>query len=260
MSVMTDTSILGRVLWSELLTTDVEAAKRFYTAVVAWTVTPFRSSPDQYEMWTRADNASIGGVMKIPQGMNFPPHWGIYIGVLNLDEAVSKIERLGGSALSPVIDVPEVGRMRTMKDPQGAAFSVYEPSSAPQRPEQAPEVGDLSWMELYTTDVDAALKFYTDLFGWHPTEATDMGAMGKYQMFGRAFPLGGMMKKPKEMEQAPPHWGLYFRVPDVHAAADRVKANGGKVLNGPMEVPGGDWIINCQDPQGAFFSLHHTKK
>ena len=61
------------------------------------------------------------------------------------------------------------------------------------------------------------------------------------------------------MAQVPPHWGLYFRVTDVHAGAERIKANGGQVLNGPMEVPGGDWIVNGMDPQGAAFSLHHRK-
>jgi predicted enzyme related to lactoylglutathione lyase len=198
--------------------------------------------------------------MKIPQGMNFPPHWGFYVGVSKLEDAVSKIERLGGSALSPVIDVPEVGRMRTMKDPQGAAFSVYEPASSPKQPEREAELGQLSWIELMTTDPDAALKFYTELFGWRPDEAMDMGEMGKYQMFSRSFMLGGMMKKPPALAQVPPHWGLYFRVPDVHAAAERAKANGGQVLNGPMEVPGGDWIVNCMDPQGAAFSMHHKKK
>ena len=89
--------------------------------------------------------------------------------------------------------------------------------------------------------------------------AMDMGPMGKYYMFGRAFPLGGMMNKPPEMAQAPPHWGLYFRVDDVAAGAERVKANGGQVLNGPMEVPGGDLIVNCMDAQGAAFSLHQKK-
>jgi predicted enzyme related to lactoylglutathione lyase len=57
----------------------------------------------------------------------------------------------------------------------------------------------------------------------------------------------------------PPNWGIYFRVPDVNAAADSVKGNGGQVLNGPMEVPGGDMIVNCMDPQGAAFSLHSKK-
>jgi len=259
-ATMTQGAQLGRVLWYELLTTDMKAAEKFYTAVVGWTMTPFAGSPEPYDMWTRADNVSIGGVMKIPAGMNFPPHWGMYVGVPKLEDAAARIEQLGGSALSPVIDVPKVGRMRTMKDPQGAVFSIYEPISPPPRPEAPPEIGDVSWHELYTTNAETALKFYTDLFGWRPTESMDMGPMGKYHMFGRAFPLGGMMNKPSEMAHVPPHWGLYFRVPDVHAAAERVKASGGQVLNGPMEVPGGDWAVNCMDPQGAFFSMHHTKK
>ena len=86
-----------------------------------------------------------------------------------------------------------------------------------------------------------------------------MGEAGQYQMFGRAFPMGGMMNKPAAMAHVPPHWGLYFRVPDVNEGVARVQANGGQVLNGPMEVPGGDWVVNCMDPQGAAFSLHHRK-
>jgi predicted enzyme related to lactoylglutathione lyase len=256
---MADSSLLGRVLWYELLTNDVKAAERFYTAITGWTVTPFAESKQGYDMWMRDGDVPVGGVMTIPAGMNFPPHWGMYVGVPKLEEAVSRIERLGGRALSPVIEVPTVGRMRTIVDPQGAMFSIYEPLSPPQRPEAAPAIGDASWHELYTTDAEAAMRFYTELFGWRPTDSMDMGEMGKYLMFGRALPLGGMMNKPAAMAQVPPHWGLYFRVADVHAGADRVKANGGQVLNGPMEVPGGDWVVNCMDPQGATFSLHQTK-
>jgi predicted enzyme related to lactoylglutathione lyase len=256
---MADSSFLGRPLWYELLTTDMKAAEAFYTAVVGWATAPFDGSPEPYDMWMRADNQPMGGVMKIPQGMNFPPHWGMYIGVPKLEDAVAQIERLGGSSLSPVIEVPTVGRMRTMKDPQGGGFSVYEPASPPPHPESEPAVGDVSWHELYTTDAEAAKKFYLQLFGWRETETMDMGPMGKYHMFGRSFPLGGMMNKMPEMAQMPTAWSLYFRVPDVHAGAERAKAHGGQVLNGPMEVPGGDWIVNCMDPQGAAFSLHHKK-
>jgi uncharacterized protein len=256
---MADASVRGRILWYELLTSDMKAAEKFYTAVVGWTVKPFAESPDPYDMWHRAGDIPIGGVMKIPQGMNFPPHWGMYVGVPKLEDAVAQIQKAGGSALSPVIDVPNVGRMQTMKDPQGVAFSVYEPSSPPQQPESEAQVGDASWHELHTNDAEAAMKFYTDLFGWRPTETMDMGPIGKYHMFGRAFPLGGMMKKMPEMANVPPHWAIYFRVPDIQAAAAKVKANGGQVLNGPMEVPGGDWIINAMDPQGAAFSLHAKK-
>jgi predicted enzyme related to lactoylglutathione lyase len=257
---MTDTQLLGRPVWYELLTTDMKAAEKFYTAVVGWTVSPFDGSPDPYDMWTRAGGVPVGGVMKIPGGMGFPPHWVMYVGVPKLEEAVARILRLGGSTLSPLIEVPNVGRMQVMKDPQGAMFAIHEPAaSSPEMPEAPPDLGDASWRELYTTDAAAALKFYGDLFGWRETQAMDMGPMGKYHIFGRKWDLGGIVNKPKEMAHVPPNWGLYFRVDDVNKGADRVKANGGQVLNGPMEVPGGDHVVNCMDPQGAAFSLHHKR-
>jgi predicted enzyme related to lactoylglutathione lyase len=255
---MSDSPLLGRLLWYELLTSDLKAAEKFYTDVIGWTSTPFDGAGHPYIMFSRAGGVPVGGVMNIPEGMGFPPHWGLYVGVPKLEDAVSKIENLGGKSMSPVIVVPDVGRMRTMLDPQGVAFSVYEPGSAPL-PEAKPEVGDASWHELVTTDPVAGLNFYKALFGWQETESMDMGPMGKYQMFGRHLgSFGGAMKKPAEMAQAPPHWAIYFRVPDVNVAEQKVKANGGQVLN-KMEVPGGDWIANCVDPQGAHFNVHHKK-
>lgn len=258
---MADATLRGRIVWYELLTTDMKAAEKFYTAVVGWKVSAFDQSPEPYDMWMRAGDVPVGGVMKIPAGMGFPPHWEMYVAVDQLEDAVAQIEKLKGSALSPVIDVPTVGRMRTMKDPQGAVFSIHQPApEAPDMPEARAELGGVSWHELYTTDAAAAMKFYSDMFGWKESSVMDMGPMGKYHIFGRQWDLGGMMNKPKEMPaQVPPHWGLYFLVPDVAKAAEVVKANGGQVLNGPMAVPDGSWIVNCMDPQGAAFSLNHRK-
>jgi len=105
------------------------------------------------------------------------------------------------------------------------------------------------------------MKFYQDMFAWEPTEAMDMGPDGKYQMFNRGSRMiGGMMKKPAKLAEMPPFWGIYFRVPDIDQAVERIKANGGTIMNGPMEVPGGDKIVNALDPQGAGFSLHARKK
>jgi uncharacterized protein len=261
--MMVDT-LLGRVVWYELLTTDMKAAEAFYSQVVGWTAQPFGggsggAAGQAYDIWMRTGSeAGVGGVMTVPDGMHVPPHWGFYIGVPRVEAAVAEIERRGGSALSPLIEIPQVGRMRTMKDPQGAAFSILEPGSPARRPDDAPEVGEASWHELYTTDAESAMAFYNGMFGWQPTESMDMGEMGRYYMFAHGAALGGgMMKMPPDMAQVPPHWNIYFRVADVHAATARITANGGQVLNGPMEVPGGDWIVNGMDPQGAAFSLHH---
>jgi predicted enzyme related to lactoylglutathione lyase len=258
----TVSSVLGRPLWYELITTDMKAAEKFYRTVVGWTSAPSKVSPQPYTMFTRSGDVPAAGLLNKPDGMNFPPFWAMYVGVNKLEDAAAHIKKLGGKDLSPVIDIPTIGRMQMMTDPQGAAFYIYEPDpKAPQLPEGAPQVGEGSWHELMTTDAPAALKFYTELFGWTPSETMDMGSMGKYYMFNRPHGMiGGMMNKPPEMAHVPPNWQIYFLVPDIDAAAERIKANGGQILNGPMEVPGGDQVLNAMDPQGAAFSLHAKKK
>jgi predicted enzyme related to lactoylglutathione lyase len=248
MTVATST-LLGRPLWYELMTTNMNAAEEFYRRVVGWTSASFAGASQPYSLLHRSGETAVAGIMTRPDGMNASPFWAMYVGVPTLEEAAAKIRRLGGSDCSPVIEVPTVGRMQMMKDSQGAAFYIYEPATVDQPPEGPADLGDASWHELMTTDVPAAMRFYHELFGWQPSEALDMGPLGTYQMFNRPHGMiGGMMKKPPEMAHVPPNWQIYFLVPDITAAAEAVKANGGKILNGPMEVPGGDWVLNAADP------------
>lgn len=253
-------TLLGRPVWYELMTTDPKAAETFYKNVVGWTSAPFEGSPQPYTLFNRSGDVSVAGLMQTPDDVKAPPFWAMYVAVPALEDAASHITRLGGRAVSPVIEVPTIGRMQMMTDPQGAHFYIYEPTRE-QRPEGPAEVGEASWHELMTTDAPAAMTFYSQVFGWQPSEAMDMGPMGKYQMFNRPHGMiGGMMNKPPEMANVPPNWLIYFRVPDINAAAERIKANGGQIVNGPMEVPGGDWIVNGIDPQGAAFALHAKAK
>ena len=252
-------TLLGRPLWYELMTTDMKAAEAFYKAVIGWTSAPFEGSPQPYTMFGRSDQTPVAGLMTRPDEVKAPPFWAMYVGVPKLEDAAAHIKRLGGSELSGVIDVPTVGRMQMLKDPQGAAFYIIEPTGE-GRPEAAAEIGEASWHELMTTDAEAAMTFYAEVFGWEPSETMDMGPGGKYLMFNRPHGMiGGMMNKPPELADVPPFWSIYFRVADINAATERIKANGGQVINGPMEVPGGDLIVNAVDPQGAGFSLHARK-
>jgi uncharacterized protein len=253
-------SVLGRPLWYELMTTDSKGAEAFYKKVVGWTAAPFEASPQPYTMFKRSGDIPVAGLMDKPEDMHAPPFWGMYVGVPKLEEALARVTQLGGSEYSPVIAVPGVGRMQMVRDPQGAVFYIYEPSTAPQQPEVAAEIGEASWHELMTLDAEAAMTFYQELFGWQPSEVMDMGPMGKYHMFNRPHGMiGGIMNRPPEMEHIPPNWQIYFRVPDADAAVERITASGGRILNGPMDVPGGDRILNAVDPQGATFSLHSKK-
>ena len=119
--------------------------------------------------------------------------------------------------------------------------------------------GHVAWRELYADDVEKAFAFYAEKFGWTKAEAMDMGPMGVYQMFATGGPTaGGMMRRPEDIPQ--PFWNYYHAVPELDAAIGRVEKGGGKILNGPQEVPGGAWVAQCLDPQGAVFSLVAGKR
>jgi hypothetical protein len=165
--------------------------------------------------------------------------------------------------LHPVTPIPTVGKFAVVTDPQGAVFAAFQPGEAPAAGAWDPQPGDVSWHELVTSDWQAAFDFYHDLFGWEKTSAMDMGPAGTYQMYGEKAdgrPYGGMYNFMPEMPPMPPNWLPYIRVTDLDACVERVRKLGGQVLNGPMEVPGGDRIAQCMDPQGAAFALHEAAK
>lgn len=258
---MSDDFPRGRFIWHEILTTDVEAAQAFYTRIAGWGTDLWRHEElPPYHMFT-LDGTPYAGAHKLPDeavAAGAPPHWIAYVAVPDVDAAVERTKERGGEVRMGPMDVPTVGRVAVLTDPQGAMFGVYRPAGEVGGHDGAPELGEVSWHELATTDWEAAFDFYHDLFGWQKISAVDMGEMGTYQMYNRVpdVPLGGMFDKPAEMP-GPPVWVNYIRVEDVHATAEEVKAAGGQVINGPMEVPGGDWIAQCLDPQGAFFAIHH---
>lgn len=243
-------------VWYELMSTDPAAAATFYSQVVGWTVTD-AGMPMPYSLLNVGEH-HIAGLMgmppEAPAGM--PPVWTGYVAVPDVDAAAARIQAAGGQVCRPPEDIPGVGRFAVVADPQGATLCVYTDksgSAAPQGPAPG-TAGTVGWHELMAADGAAALPFYAEQFGWTAAEAIDMGPMGTYQLFSAgAQPIGGMMTKPPEMPV--PAWAYYFNVPAIDAAVERIKAGGGQVVNGPMEVPGGSWIVNAVDPQGGMFSL-----
>lgn len=251
----------GRFVWHELLTSDPEGAKRFYPGITGWGTQEFEGGPMPYTMWT-SGGATLGGVMQMPDEVKgVPPYWMPYIGTPDVDDTHRRAVELGGVSHVPPTDIPSVGRFAVIADPQGAVFTAFTPGSdAPEDTGPSePAIGRFSWNELATTDVDAAFRFYSELFRWEKTSDFDMGPMGAYQMYGQeGIPYGGIYTKPAEVP-GPAYWLCYVRVPDVHEAARATKEGGGKVLVEPMEVPGGDWIVQLADPAGAAFAVHQKQ-
>jgi predicted enzyme related to lactoylglutathione lyase len=254
----------GRFCWYELMTTDPMAAEGFYGKVVGWTTESFPGMEPPYTTWM-ASGRAVGGLMELPpeaKAGGAPPNWMLYVAVEGADATVARAQSLGGKLEFGPRDIPRVGRFAVLSDPQGAHFSVLEPAdpSAGSGSDEPPAPLEVSWRELATTDREAATAFYAALFGWERLSANDTGEpVGVYQEFGRpGLPLGGIYTKPPD-RPFPPFWLIYVKVLDIDAAVSAVQAGGGQVLVGPMEIPGGDRIAQCLDPQGAAFALHQPK-
>lgn len=244
-------SSTGRFVWYELMTTDTEAATAFYSDVVGWGARDSGMPGFDYTIFTAADS-DTGGMMKLPPGAQ-QPGWIGYVHTDDVDAAAARVAQAGGAVHRTAEDIPGVGRFAVVADPQGAAFVLFRPSTEMDGPPKPPgTMGHAGWHELHAAEWQSAFAFYADQFGWTKDAAIDMGPMGTYQLFAAGgVAIGGMMTRVEAM----PSWLFYFNVPDINAAVARVATGGGHVLSGPMEVPGGGWIIQCRDPQGAMFAL-----
>ena len=248
-------------IWYELSTTDVAGAQKFYGDVLGWTTERFPGPEPPYWI-VKAGDDGIGGMMSIPKEPDPPtrtPTWVGYVEVDDVDAIVKKAKALGGTSCVEPHDIPTVGRIGAFADPQGAVIAIIKPEGSDRPRDEAPagsRPGHVVWHELLTTEPEAAVKFYGELFGWSETRALPMPDAGAYHIYGAAGrELGGIFTPPKGYPR-PPHFLYYVHVTDLDAATERITKAGGEVWMGPMPIPDGERIVQATDPQGALFALH----
>jgi predicted enzyme related to lactoylglutathione lyase len=247
----------GQFVWYEDMTRDPRGAISFYTDVIGWKTEPFQGT--DYTMWV-SKQGPLGGVLKHSEEaakQGAPASWIAHVQVDDVDATVARARQLGGRVYKEPNDIPTVGRLAVIADPQGAALSVFTPSGDMPLHDVSGE-GEFCWNELVTSDAAAAFRFYSELFGWKIVEEMDMGPAGTYRIFGVGDRrLGGIMTAPRDRPSTPA-WLFYAETGNLDAALRRATTKGAKVLSGPMEVPGGARIAQLQDPQGATFALHES--
>lgn len=234
----------------DLAAADTEAAKAFYAELFGW------DAGDVYREWIpfSLDGKLVAGLLEQPdaqRGAGIPSNWVSYVSVTDADSTVARAVELGGTVVAPPADIGEGGRMGVLADPQGAVFALWQPiGHAGAQLVNVP--GALTWNQLNTSDTEAAIAFYTELFGW-TTEAAEGGA--PYWTFRNSenWMNGGVMALPPEMA-APPHWLPYFASGDLEAQLTRVPELGGKALTPILPLPAGNVFV-AQDSQGAIFGL-----
>jgi len=252
----------GGYIWYELMTKDADRAKDFYDAVVGWNVQKGPEEYGTYRVIGRSDGGYAGGMLLITDEMaehGAKPAWLGYIHVADVDDAVTGIEAAGGKTLMPATDIPNVGRIAMVSDPQRAPFYVMTPIPPAGDPHAKSDVfspGGIQrcgWNELSSSDPAGARRFYGEQFGWTSDDFMPMGEMGEYRFFKHGDVVIGAVAG--TMEGDPSHWRYYFRVPSISKAKETAEAKGGAIRMGPHQVPTGEYIIIGADPQGAEFAL-----
>jgi len=259
----------GEFIWYELLTDNSDAALKFYSAILGWQCTDSGQPGMDYRiLHTRDEDTGephdIGGLMQLTGEMcqaGARPVWLGYIGVEDVDQTVANIVAAGGNEQMSPTDIPDVGRIALVTDPQDIPFYVMRGLSNQTSlafASDKPRVGHCAWNELITTDPEAAKAFYFKEFGWTKDGEMDMGPMGNYEFIRHNGVIGAIMPKPAEIPI--PMWHYYFRCADIDTTFNAIIANGGQILHGPDEIPGGDFILKGFDPQGALFALVGARK
>ena len=245
----------GVFAWYELLTTDLPAAESFYAKVIGWTVQDASTSQFAYRVFG-AGEASVAGLMELPmegRKKGAMPRWVGYVAVRDVDDTVDRLKALGGTVYVPPTD-SNIGRIAVVADPQTATLAlVSRPKYGAATAAETDGLGRVGWHELLAGESKAAFGFYSALFGWEKAR-TEEAIVDSYQLFAAGDrTLGGMFTK---FAATPvPFWLYYFEVADLDAATEQVKAGGGRIAQGPIELWGGSWTARCIDPQGAMFAL-----
>jgi uncharacterized protein len=243
----------GTPSWIDLQTPDQAGAKAFYGALFGWSYEDLPVGQDEagndafYSMAKLKGQsvAAIGG--SPPPGV--PPHWNVYVTVADVDATAAQVPDAGGAVIAPPFDVMDAGRMSVIADPTGAMLCLWTAKSNIGAG-LVNEHGTLSWEELMSPDVPAATAFYNKIFGW---EAAAVGGPMDYteiKLNGRG--IAGAMKPP--MEGMPSVWGIYFAVDDTDKTVELAQANGGSLIQGPMDIEPGRFAV-LADPTGAMFSV-----
>jgi len=251
----------GSPCWFELGTTDQSGAKAFYSQMFGWSALDFPIGPGgSYTLFQLSGKDVAGGYKLMPeqQQRNIPPHWLVYFNTADCDATAAQAVELGGTLVTPPIDVMALGRMAVLQDPEAAVFALWE-ARMHIGAGVIQETGTVGWSELATRDSAAAAAFYSALFGW--TTAPSQNAPTEYLEFSVSRePMGGFLQMNEKWEGLPSAWGIYIMVDDCDASAAKAKELGGKVCHGPFASGHVGWIAVLSDPQGAMLSIIQLKQ
>jgi uncharacterized protein len=247
------TPAVGTFCWVELQTTDVAAARAFYSSIFGWTIvdTP---DPAPYGI-ASIDGRMTAGLMELPPealATGVSPRWLSYVAVDDVEAFSRRAVDLGATLLVPPATMGP-GTISVLRDPTDSILALWH-GEQPLDAGLYGELGAFGWNELITTDLDQARRFYTELFGW-TAESVPMPNVGYVLLKRDGADIGGIMTPPSGSGFLNVGWCVYFVVADADAVFRRSVALGARILMPLSEVPTVGRFGFLQDPQGAMFAV-----
>jgi hypothetical protein len=246
--------MVGKFVWYDLLTSDVPAVKKFYGGVFGW---EFENPEGTDGVYTVIHNKgeAIGGIIDAAEAKKVEgEQWLSYLSVADVDAAARLAKQRGGRILRDPFDFKDRGRVAVVTDPQGALMVLVRSTSGDPA-DSEPQIYTWLWTELFTSDVNAAAGFYSELAGYEVNDM-DTGVRVPYYVFEtKDSPRAGMLAIPEEWKDVKPNWLPYIRVDDPAAVVKKVEALGGTVLLAPdPDVRNGSAAI-IADPTGGVLAI-----
>ena len=243
---------VGRFVWHDHISGDPVAASSFYSELLGWEIEIWKPGEMDYPM-IKVGEEQHGGFGPAQGGA--PPHWLGHVAVDDVDEAALRAEAAGGTIVAPAFDIPEVGRMVVVADPQGAILSLFSSASA----DWTPTGGVFVWDELMTTDVEAAKRFYGEVVGWESRDM-DMGDFVYTLFVAGGVDRAGCMPRPEGAEGMPPAWLTYLGADDVDATVEKAKSLGAAaVIMEPTDIPTVGRLAVIVDAAGAAIGIYRPE-
>lgn len=241
----------GTPTWTDLMTPDIDAARKFYQAVFGWEYDIAGPEFGGYTTARLGQRMTVGLAGNQPGAPAMPAAWSLYFATDDIGADLAHAVNLGAKVLYPAMVVGEFGSMATCEDPTGAAFSFWQAGQHPGS-QVTDEPGSLTWFELYTPNAKQARDFYTALLG--ATADPMPGGLEYYVLKHGEKTLGGIMQIDPSWGEFHPQWINYFSVVNADETVAAVIKHGGKVMGNIDDSPFGRIAI-LMDPSGATFKI-----
>jgi uncharacterized protein len=241
----------GAPCWTDLLTSDTEQARRFYTGLFGWTAGDASPEFGGYFMFMK-DGAPVAGCMQNQPAMEVPDAWGVYLATADAKATVDAVLRHGGTVREPAMDIADLGTQAVFTDSVGARIGAWQENTFPGFAPFTGQPGTPAYFELITSSYERAVQFYADAFGWQGRVESDTADFRLTVLADGDQTTAGIMHM-----SAFPHldqWGVYFKVADTDEALATATRLGATVTDPAMDTPYGR-LAGLTDPTGTYFKL-----